>query len=135
MNHGMQIDKNKQVPKEFKDIIHVWRVPLYGIHIYYSCDDEAMLRFKDIELRGGNSKPAGFCTHEDGDVGIYVRRAHGSIELPTMSHEIFHASMAVAELIGLDPTTENNESVAYIITWMTDWVLQCAKKDKKRLND
>jgi len=116
--------------KKYRNVIHEGKVPLYGIYIYYSKDADALIEMYDAEPPNNFN---GFCcyNHEKGHIGIHVPHDNGAVALPTLSHEIFHAAMQVGDFVGLEPTLNANEEIAYIITWITGWVLDCIDKDVK----
>ena len=117
--------------KKYKDKIHEAQVPLYGIYVYYSNDSDLLADMYEVDAP---TSFKGFCCldHEKGNVGIHVPHDNGNIAIPTLGHEVFHAAMFIGEVVGLEPTLSANEEIAYIITWLTGWVMDCVDKDCKR---
>jgi len=117
--------------KKYKGKIYEAQVPLYGIYIYYSNDADALADMYEVDVPASYN---GFCCleHEKGNVGIHVPHNNGDIVIPTLGHEVFHAAMFVGEIVGLEPTLSANEEIAYIITWITGWVVECIDKDCKK---
>jgi len=117
--------------KKYKNIIHESKVPLYGIYIYYSNDAYALAEMYEEEVPDNYN---GFCCLgiEKGNLGIHVPHNNGEVVIPTLGHEVFHAAMFVGDIVGLEPTLNANEEIAYIITWITGWVLECIDKDCKK---
>ena len=107
------------------------QVPLYGIFINYSNDPDVILKLYDQEPVNNLN---GFCCYDldKRAIGIHVPHNDGAIAIPTLGHEVFHAAMQVADYVGLEPTLNANEEVAYIISWLTGWILECIDKDVKR---
>lgn len=116
--------------KKFKNKVHEGIVPLYNIYIYYSKDSKYIVDMYDAEPPSGFN---GFCVwdNDKGNLGIHVPHDNGAIAMPTLGHEVFHAAMKVADIVGLEPTLTANEEVAYIITWITGWIMECIDKDCK----
>ncbi len=110
--------------------LHKVKTPLYGIHIHYSNDPQLVLDYFGQEPVNNLN---GFCcyNHEDRSVGIHVPHDNGSISIPTLGHEVFHAAMQIGDYVGLEPTLNANEEIAYIISWLTGWILECIDKDLK----
>lgn len=113
--------------------IHEVKVPLYGIYIYYSSKPELILKmYGEDEIKN----LGGFCCydHDQRNIGIHVPHDDGAIAIPTLAHEVFHVAMQVGDYVGLEPTLNANEEIAYLIGWLTGWILECIDKDVKKLN-
>lgn len=112
------------------DKLHGSKVPLYGIDIYYSNNPDLVLRHFEQD---GEHNLAGFCCydHIDRSIGIHIPHEKGAVAIPLLCHEVFHAAMQVGDYVGLEPTLNANEEIAYIITWVSGWVLECIDKDCK----
>lgn len=116
--------------KKFKNKVHEGIVPLYGIYVYYSKDSKNIVEMYDAVPPSNFN---GFCVWDDDNfnLGIHVPHDNGAIAIPTLCHEVFHASMKIGEMVGLEPTLGANEEIAYIVSWLTGWVMDCIDKDCK----
>ncbi len=117
--------------RKYKNEVHETQVPLYGTYIYYSNNAKLLAEMYDVDEPKSYN---GFCCfdHELGNIGIHVPHNKGSVVIPTLGHEVFHAAMQVGDIVKLEPTLNANEEIAYLITWITGWVLECIAKDVER---
>lgn len=115
-----------------KQKVYEVQVPLYGIYIHYSNDPELILeQYGESPVNNLN----GFCCYDLGNrcIGMHIPHDKGALAIPTLGHEVFHAAMQVGDFVGLEPTLNANEEIAYLISWLTGWILDCVDKDVKRL--
>jgi hypothetical protein len=118
---------------DLKPKVYTTTVPLYGLDIRYSGNLVALFDLFDHEHRDPESI-GGAVIWADGrnDLGIWIPQENHTIEIPVLAHESFHAAMRIGDVVGLEPTMTANEEIAYLITWITGWVLDCVRADKKR---
>jgi hypothetical protein len=111
--------------------IHKVKVPLYPVDIYF-CSDAKMLD-KKFELEHWGSEFGGYCWSPENSqfVAIHLPHENGSLVLPHLVHECFHAAMFVADIVGLDPTHRKNESAAYLASWISETILDIVDKESR----
>ena len=117
---------------KFKNGIHYAYVPLYRIAITFSTSNKVMSEQYGYDETANSN---GLCIHDTelANIGIYVRidDEYKFHKLSTLAHESFHAAMAVGEMVGLEPTLIANEEIAYVISWIVEWVENCIDKERK----
>lgn len=119
--------------KKFKNKIHYEFVPLYGVAITFSTDQDAMANQYGIEKEYADNAN-GFFAYDDDmrNIGIYIRKGEdGTLSISTLAHEAFHCAMIIGDMAGLNPTAESNEEIAYLISWIVEWILECVEKENK----
>lgn len=116
----------------FKQGVHRAYVPLYRVAISFSTSNKIISNMYDFDETPNSN---GLCIHNLGmaNIGIYVRidKDYKLHKTSTLAHEAFHAAMAVGEMVGLEPTLTSNEEIAYILSWIVEWIEDCIKKEKK----
>ncbi len=64
-------------------------------------------------------------------VAIYIDiDDDGAIDFANLAHEVYHAVTHVCNYCNLKPCYLNDEQGAYLTTWIFNWCLESAKKDK-----
>lgn len=113
--------------------LHKVKTPLYGVYIHYSSDPQTVLDYFNQEPV---SNVSGFCcyNHNDRSIGVYIPHKDGALNIPALGHEVFHACMQIRDYVGLEPTLNANEEIAYLIEWLTGWILDCIDKEVKLSN-
>ncbi len=121
--------------KKFKNGIHYAYVPLYRVAITFSSSKKIMCnQYGEDEI--GNSRGLCFYDIENANVGIFIEvENHKPKYNSTLAHECFHAAMAIAEMVDLQPTRTANEEIAYLISWIVEWIEECLEKERKVNND
>lgn len=81
---------------------------------------EAQNNFKDIRGAGDSENCRGFfiCCWPN----FYIFLNEGWLNKRTISHEIFHATMAIMREVGVKSMPGNDEPYAYMTDWLTGWV-------------
>ena len=118
---------------KFKNGIHYSYVPLYRVAITFSSSEEVMCNQYEEEATG-NSRGLCYYDLDVNNIGLFISvDNYKVVHTSTLAHECFHAAMAIAEMVGLEPTRTANEEIAYLISWLVEWVEECLEKEK-RLN-
>ncbi len=117
---------------KFKNGIHYSYVPLYRVAITFSSSEEVMCNQYGDEATG-NSRGLCYYDLDKQNIGIFVGvdKDLNIKHTSTLAHECFHAAMAIAEMVDLQPTRTDNEEVAYLISWLVEWIEECLEKEKK----
>ena len=119
-----------------KMTIHKRRLPIYNLDFFFGTNEDEMKRkfgpFNDeySELGGWV-----FVDTEKLNIVMWLPEDNGSLSIPHLVHECLHAAMGVAKISGLNPTPDNNESVAYLAQWFSETVLDFIHSKKQEANE
>lgn len=102
--------------------LHETIIPIYGMNLIFSQDPVKVCKYFHSE-EDIDSVVAGYCIWDSSGthLGIYAKYDEDNPkELAiSLAHECFHAAMKLAGTVGLVITSEDNESVAYLISCNT----------------
>jgi len=115
--------------REIKAKIHKIPFPLYPVTLEYCSNAKAMDAKNKLSHHCMDF--GGYCYHKQGSMTVSIHMPHedGCVVLAGLAHEAFHAAMYVGDIVGLNPTLRDNESVAYLISWITETILKIVKKE------
>lgn len=116
--------------------IHKRRLPIYNLDFFFGTDADEMNR-KFGPFSGGYAELGGwvFVDTEKLNIVMWLPEDNGSLLIPHLVHECLHAAMGVAKISGLNPTPDNNESVAYLAQWFAEAVLDFMNTKKRRIKN
>lgn len=106
-------------------------VPLYPVDFIYCSDADKLL--KHLECDHDWSRSGGFTwfAHEENLIAMWIPHENGSVIIPNLVHECFHAALAIGDKVGLDRDSEAAEHHAYLAGWVSEFVLDCVNKEWK----
>ena len=111
-------------------ILHKKKVPLYRSTFIFTSDVELFKKRFNIDCLEGY---AGAASANGEEFGIWLPSDDGAVRMSDLAHEAFHCAIDIAERVGLEiHVCSNNEAVAYLITWITETVLDCLHLETER---
>jgi hypothetical protein len=112
--------------------IHKIYVPIFPVVIHY-CSEGKPLEDK-YNLYHEGAVYGGFSYHKEGtqDIILHLPHTDGKIDFYHLIHECMHVAMYIADITGLDPTTRQNESVAYLAQWVGEKICDIVAKDARQ---
>ena len=102
-------------------IVKKVQVPIYNVEFTYT---NSIKEFNKV-LRGSYKKRGqnGLCGFKEGRVIIWVPTKGAGLNIPTLTHECFHAADAIMNMKGME-YFGTNEHVAYLLGYLVNVVLE-----------
>lgn len=108
-------------------------VPIYRAKLILSVSEDVIAaRKEDSEIFGPclltKAQAMASCDDEGNNYAIYFNYSH--LDHGTIAHEIFHLTHRIFDSISGKFDINNQEPLAYLCEWLTDWVYAELEKEK-----
>lgn len=102
-------------------IVKKVQVPIYNVEFTYT---NSVKEFnKVMESNYKKNSQNGLCGFKEGKVIIWVPTKGAGLNIPTLTHECFHAADAIMNIKGME-YFGTNEHVAYLLGYLVNVVLE-----------
>lgn len=116
--------------------IHKRRLPIYNLDFFFGTnEDEIKRKFGPFDDEYAELGGWVFVDVAKPKIVMWLPEEKGGLLIPHLVHECLHAAMGVAKISGLNPTPDNNESVAYLAQWFSETVLDFMHSKKQENNE
>lgn len=102
-------------------IVKKVQVPIYNVEFTYTNSIKEFNKVMGTEYK--KSGQNGLCGFEKGRVIIWVPTKGTGLNIPTLTHECFHAADAIMNMKGME-YCGTNEHVAYLLGYLVNVVLE-----------